>query len=178
MSQPLIADYDLELDSPACVPGADRWSARALFAEDIEQVLPYLNARLEKANYDRNAKALIWKHEGHKYAFRPREIQAAPAQDREEARQLIQGAIALVNETWVERGQIEPDNSKRSVPDLMRIFLLLPRNNCGKCGFATCMAFSAALRADNGQLTSCVLLDEPAYSGNRKDLYALWGEEK
>ena len=175
MEKDIISDYNLELDSPACVPGADRWSARVSLARDIEQVLPYLNARLEKANYDCNAKVLIWKHEGHSYAFRPGEIKAAPARDREEAKQLIEQAIALVNETWIEREQIEPDYDKRSVPDLMRIFRLLPRNNCGKCGFATCMAFAAAMRKEKTQLACCILLDEPAYCENRKDLLELFG---
>jgi len=64
------------------VPGAGTWSARASLATDIEQALACLNARLEKADYDRDAKVLIWMHEGHSYAFRPREIKSAPARDR------------------------------------------------------------------------------------------------
>jgi len=171
----LVCDYCLELDSPGCVPGADRWSARAALANDIEVVLPYLNARLEKARYDQKAKVLIWKAEGHSFAFRPHEIKAAPARDREEAGLLIVRAISLINETWGMHDRIVPDYTKRSTPDLIQTLRLLPRNNCGRCGFATCMAFSAALRADKAALSDCVLLNDPEYTENRESLYELWG---
>jgi ArsR family metal-binding transcriptional regulator len=174
-SPELISGYELELYSPPCVPGADTWSARISLAADIEQVFPYLNARLQKADYDRDAKVLIWKHEGRSYAFRPREIKAGPARDREEARRLIERAVALVNEAWAERGSIEPRYSRRRVPNLTQVYLLLPRSNCGKCGFATCMAFAAALREGKSELSRCPLLGEPSYCGNRGGLLELLG---
>ena len=174
-SNKLISDYDFELVSPGCSPGADRWSAKVTLSNDIEPVLPFLNAKLEKANYDSGAKVLVWKHDGHSYAFRPWEIKAAPARDREEAMQLVTEAVDLVNDTWVMRDQIEPDYRKRSAPDLARIYRLLPRGNCGKCGLATCMAFAAALREDKLELTACPLLEEPDYCENRRDLAELFG---
>jgi len=174
-SRALICDYELELHPPPCVPGADTWSARVSLATDIEQVLPYLNARLPKADYDREAKVLIWKHEGHSYAFRPREIKAAPARDREEARRLIERAVALVNEAWAERERIEPDYGKQRVPNLTQTYRLLPRTNCGKCEFATCMAFAAALREGRTELSRCPILDQPPYHANRASLLELLG---
>jgi ArsR family metal-binding transcriptional regulator len=142
---------------------------------DIEHVLPYLNACLEKADYDRNAKVLIWKDQGYSYAFRPREIKAAPARDREEARQLVERAVALVNDAWRKRESIEPDYGKRNVPNLSQIYRLFPRINCGKCGFATCMAFAAALREGSAELSSCPVLNEPSYRDNRSALSELLG---
>lgn len=75
---------------------------------EIDAVLPYLNAQLVGADYDHHAKILIWKDRGYNFAFRSREIKAAPAVDRMEARSLIDRAVALVNETWRDRERIEP----------------------------------------------------------------------
>jgi ArsR family metal-binding transcriptional regulator len=174
-SETLISDYELELFPPPCIPGADTWSARASLSRDIEQVLPYLNARLENADYDHGTKVLIWKDQGHSYAFRSREIKAAPAWDREEARRLVDRGVALVNEVWRERERIEPDYGKRNVPNLMQAYRLLPGTNCGKCGFATCMAFAAVLREGKTELGRCPVLEQPGYRENRKGLLELLG---
>jgi ArsR family metal-binding transcriptional regulator len=157
----LISDYELDLRSPACAPGADIWSARASLRTDISAVLPYLNARLEGADYDHNAGILIWKNQGHNFAFRSREIKAAPARDREEARVLIDQAVALTNKVWSEREGIEPSYEKRILPSLMQIYRLLPRTNCGECGSATCMAFAVRLREGDEELHRCIRTTGP-----------------
>ena len=64
--QRLIRSFRLELLEPACIPGADTWNAKARLEVDISRVLPYLNAELKDADYDHNAKVLIWKEKGKK----------------------------------------------------------------------------------------------------------------
>jgi ArsR family metal-binding transcriptional regulator len=171
--QTLIADYRLELISPPCLPGAETWSARASLDREIDAVMPYLNAQLKGADYDHETKILVWKDEGHSFAFRSREIKAAPARDREEARKLVDRAVALVNETWRGRESIEPRYEKRNVPNLMQIYRLLPRSNCGKCGFPTCMSFAAMLLEAKTELDRCAALEQPVYSDSRDALQAL-----
>ena len=166
----LIRGYELELCSPPCNPGADTWSARASLSVDINGVLPYFNARFKTAEYDHRAGILIWKDKGHSFAFRTREISATPAGDREEARQLIEEAVALVNETWATRDLIGADYTKRTVPDLMSVYRLLPRTNCGKCGFPACMAFAAALRKGKTELSRCTDLNLPEHAEKRTSL--------
>ena len=171
----LISHYDLELYSPPCIPGSDTWSARASLGADIDAVLPYLNAQLAGAEYDHKTKILVWKHQGHSYAFRSREIKAAPAHDREEARSLIDRAVALANKAWIERESIEPRYEKRTRANLMQVYRLLPRTNCDKCGCVTCMAFAARLREGETELARCPVLEQPALAGNRRDLLELLG---
>src|SRR4030043_412822 len=57
--QALVLRYDLELVSPPCHPGAATWSALASLDTEIDAVLPYLNARLERAEprWDRRPRA-------------------------------------------------------------------------------------------------------------------------
>lgn len=171
----LISSYELQLDAPPCLPGALTWSARASLPADIDEVLPYLNARLQRAEYDHGAKILIWKDRGQSFAFRSRQIKAAPARDRAEARELIERAVALVNQTWLERERIEPRCDRRPRANLMQLYRLLPRSNCGKCGCATCLAFAAGLREGEMQLAGCPELAQPACAQNRSGLLELLG---
>jgi ArsR family metal-binding transcriptional regulator len=150
-----VQGYALELIAPACVPGADMWSARAQLEADISDALPYLNARLERADYQHGPKVLIWKREGRKYAFRPHEIAVAPVQDREEARRVVEDTVALVNEVWAARHEIQPDFEPQRLPSIMEIYRRLPRSNCGECGYPTCMAYAAALREGGTDASSC-----------------------
>jgi len=172
----LIQGYEMEMCAPACHPGADSWSARAVLQTNIRELLPLLNARLEGADYDHRAGVLLWKEEGHKYAFRPEEINAAPARDREEGEQILDRAVALVNEVWSEKDSIEPSYEKRTIPDLMAIYRLLPRTRgCRACGFATCMAFAAALRNGQTELASCPELQEAAHGHELTQLREMMG---
>ncbi len=47
----LIDGYDIEVFTPPCEPGAERFAARARLTTDISVVLPYLNATLRGAVY-------------------------------------------------------------------------------------------------------------------------------
>jgi ArsR family metal-binding transcriptional regulator len=56
----LIEKYDLEVFTPPCEPGAERYAAIARLTADISEVLPYLNATLRGAVYLQSANALTW----------------------------------------------------------------------------------------------------------------------
>jgi ArsR family metal-binding transcriptional regulator len=171
----LISDYRLVLDSPPCKPGAATWSARASLDEDIHAVLPYLNRKLAGADYDHSARILVWKEGGQSFAFRSREIKAAPARDREEAHSLIERAVAMANETWRGREQIEPLYEKRARINLMQVYRLLPRTNCGECGCSTCMAFAAGLLHGSTGLDRCPVLEQPSNREHQRSLRELLG---
>lgn len=61
----LIEDYEVDVFTPPCEPGAERFSAVAKLTVDISEVLPYLNATLRGAVYLPEANALTWKKGGH-----------------------------------------------------------------------------------------------------------------
>jgi ArsR family metal-binding transcriptional regulator len=83
---------------------------------------------------------------------------------------LVDRAIALVNDIWGDRQRLEPRYDKRPVTNLMQIYRLLPRTNCGECGSGTCMAFAAALKEGDTELACCPVLIQPAHEANRKKL--------
>lgn len=117
----LIEKYDLEVFTPPCEPGAERFSAIARLTVDISEALLYLNATLRGAVYHPAANALTWKKGGHNIAFHAYEIATSNAEDREGAEKEIKGIIDLVNRTWERRAEITPDTATRQRPTPMGI---------------------------------------------------------
>ena len=169
----LIEKYDMEVFTPPCDPGAERYAARARLMADISEVLPYLNATLRGALYLPTANALTWKKGGHNIAFHAYEIASSNVEDRDAAEKELKGLIDLVNRTWERRAEITPDTVTRQRPTPMAIFKLLPQTNCKKCGEPTCYTFSLKLAAAQKKLADCPLLNEPQYAEKRLGLEAI-----
>ncbi len=166
----LIGKYDLEVFTPPCEPGAERYAARARLMVDISQILPYLNATLAGAVYLPQAQALTWKKGGHNIAFHAYEIATSNVEDRDAAEKELKGLIALVNRTWEKRGEITPDTTTRQRPTPMAIYKLLPNTNCRLCGEATCYMFALKLAASQKKIDDCPPLLEEGYAQQRRGL--------
>jgi len=169
----LIEHYDLEVFTPPCEPGAERFSAIARLVTDISPVLPYLNATLRGAVYNGAANALTWKKGGHNLAFHAYEIATSNVEDREAAIKELDGLIDLVNRTWERRAEITPDHTTRQRPTAMAVYKLLPGTNCRQCGQPSCWNFALKLVASQVALAACPPLGEPAYAERLAALEAL-----
>jgi ArsR family metal-binding transcriptional regulator len=160
----LIDKYDLEVSTPPCEPGAERFSAVARLVTDIREALPYLNATLRGAVYNAAAPALTWKKAGHNVAFHPYQIAVSNVEDRDAAIKEVDGLIRLVNRTWERREEIEPDYGMRRRPIPLEVYKLLPQTSCKACGQATCFVFATKLTLGQVELDACPVLQEPQYA--------------
>lgn len=165
----LIHGYTLELIEPPCSPGAEEWTAKAHLEDDIAGLLPYLNAEFKKARYYPDSQALVMDYETKKCSFRAHEIAATSFNDRINASDFIDNMVNFLNNIWVRRNQIEPSLEQREPPRVMDILKLLPKTNCKKCGYLTCMAFAAQLREGKEEAAKCTQLLEQ----NREKLLRL-----
>lgn len=165
MNGPLVEGYDLKLVMPECHRNADWFRATAYLPSDISEALPYINAEFGTSDYDHDAKTLLWTSNKKKYAFRPREIDIAPVESREEAERLLGSVVETINNIWRRKEEIKPNfEGKKPLPNVLDIFKLLARTNCKECGFPTCMAFATALRKDSTKLPLCPYLSPKAYA--------------
>jgi ArsR family metal-binding transcriptional regulator len=166
----LIEKYDLEVFTPPCEPGAERFSAIARLTTDVRAVLPYLNATLRGAVYNPGAPALTWKKAGHNIAFHPYQIAVSNVPDRDAAVQEIEGLIKVVNRTWERRAEIEPSYQVRRRPGMMEVYKLLPRTNCKACGDVSCFVFANKLVAGQVRWEDCPVLSETQYAEQQVQL--------
>jgi ArsR family metal-binding transcriptional regulator len=169
----LIDQYDLEVFTPPCDPGAERYAARARLRADISEALPYLNATLRGAIYFPGAVVLTWKKAGHNVAFHAYEIAVSNVKDREGAQAELKGLIELVNRTWERRAQITPSSETRQRPAPLALYKLLPNTNCKGCGEPTCFTFALKLAASQRRISDCPILLEPTYADKRAALEEL-----
>jgi ArsR family metal-binding transcriptional regulator len=160
----LIENYDLDIFTPPCDPGAERYAAKARLTVDISPVLPYLNATLRGAIYMPEANALTWKKAGHNISFHAYEIGTSNVEDRQQAEKELQGLVDLVNRTWERRSEITPDTTAHKQPTPMAIYQLLPNTNCRECGEPTCFSFALKLAAAQKTLAECGPLAESQYA--------------
>jgi ArsR family metal-binding transcriptional regulator len=160
----LIEHYELDVFTPPCEPGAERFSAIARLTADISQVLPYLNATLRGAVYHRAANALTWKKGGHNIAFHAYQLATSNVEDYEAAAKEIDGLVKLINRTWERRVEITPDYETHQRPALMTVYQLLPRTNCRQCGEPTCYTFAIKLAASQRQIADCPPLFNPQHA--------------
>ena len=163
----LIEKYDLEIFTPPCDPGTERFAAKAHLNLDISTIFPYLNATLHGAVYLPEANALTWKKGGHNIAFHAYEIATSNVEDRGEAQKELEGLIDLVNRTWERRAEIIPDTTTRQRPTPIAIYKLLPNTNCRQCGEPTCYSFALKLSVSQKKLADCPPLFEPQYAEKR-----------
>jgi ArsR family metal-binding transcriptional regulator len=166
----LIEKYDIEVFTPPCDPGAERYAAKAHLTADISEILPYLNATLRGAVYYASASALTWKKAGHNIAFHAFEIAVSNVEDRDGAEKELRGIIDLVNRTWERRAEITPDHTTHQRPTPMAIYKLLPNTNCKQCGESTCYSFALKLAVSQKNLADCPPLIEPKYAEKRAAL--------
>ena len=169
----LLQTYSLNVFSPPCEPGAERWSVKAALDDDIGGALPYLNAVLKGAIYHHAARALTWRMGGHAMAIRPREIAISNLHDQDAAATEVRRVADLINRTWERRAEITPSVEMRQRLKPMDVYKLLPATNCRACRQPTCFTFALQVTAGDAQPEQCPPLFTEAYREKRDKLLAL-----
>lgn len=167
----LIESYELEIAVATHSTEHFEYEAIARLAVDIRPVLPYLNATLSRALYVPSRPSLSWRYETHNVGFWPDRIAVDDLESREQAQEMIDYLVDLVNQTWEKRGQIEPDDSTHLRRQPLEFYRLLPRTNCKLCGEETCFNFALKLTTDQIELNRCPpLTQDPALAEQRTQL--------
>lgn len=167
--------YDLEMVSPPCDPGSERWSAFVRLRQDIAEVLPYLNTLWRGAIYDHENHVLTMVRGGRRYTLRPYQIAIGNLEDRQEAQRVADRVVREINDTWGRREQIVPNYERRRPPTVLEVFKLLPGGNCKQCGDPTCFVFATKLVAAQADLQRCPRLFEAQFSERARELAQLLG---
>ena len=145
--------------------------AIATFQADISLSFPYVNAELGGWDYDQVNQVLLLKlSDGKWITLHPQKIAIRGIRDMEEAHALLAWIQGQINDIYERRETITPRSVSQAGLKIMEILKLLPLTNCRACGYATCMAYAAALR--EGEITpkDCPPLWEEKYREKREKL--------
>lgn len=169
----LIDSYDIELYCPPCEPGTEVWAATATTDAELSELLPYVNALVDRGEYTPGVPALVWRDGAHKLFLKAHEVGVNNLNDRADAEREVARIVKFLNETWDDRANITPDYTTRTKPNVLEVLKLLPRTNCGQCGVPSCMAFAVALAKGDKSFAECPPLMLEEESHNREKLAEL-----
>lgn len=172
----LIEHYDLKIHTLPSDTGVERFSALADLAVDISEVLPYLNATLPGANYQRATNTLMASKGAYHLTVYARQIAIGNVADYDVAVAEIGELIGLINRTWERRAELAPVFETRQRLPLMTVYRLLPQTNCKQCGEPTCYSFAIKLTASHYRPTDCPPVCDPVHAENLAALQDLIGD--
>jgi ArsR family metal-binding transcriptional regulator len=147
--------------------------AIATFTADISPSFPYVNAELGGWDYDQTNQALLLKlADGKWVTLHPHKIALRGARDQEECHALLRWITGQINEIFDRRDRLTPRYVSQAGLKVIEILKLTPMTNCKACGYATCMAYAAALREGEIGLADCPPLWEDKYGEKQVRLQA------
>jgi ArsR family metal-binding transcriptional regulator len=138
----LLKGYRKEIFRPDCNPNFQSVHCHAYLETNISGVLPYLNTVLGGNTYTQDPPSVTFKVHGKLITVHSQVIAINALKDEEEADKILRWLTQEINDTWEKREQIKPSFQGISKPQVLEILKLLPRNNCRRCGQATCLVFS------------------------------------
>jgi len=141
----------------------------AYFDRDITETLPYLNAVIKGASYNKNAPTLTYTKERRIINLYNIKVTIAKADDIIDAWKVLDEVKGLVNNTYENKNTIKPSYEEKIKITALQIYGWLPKSNCRACGEATCLAFACKLLLGEQKLVRCVPLStESKFSESKK----------
>jgi ArsR family metal-binding transcriptional regulator len=127
----------------------------AYFDRDITELLPYLNAVIKGASYNKNASTLTYAKQCRLINLYNIKVTVARADDIIDAWMVLDEVKKLINDTYRRRDTIKPSYEEKIKVTALQIYGWLPKTNCRACGEITCLAFAVRLLLDEQKLKNC-----------------------
>jgi len=141
----------------------------AYFNREITEILPYINAVIKGASYNKGSSTLTYAKERRLINLYNIKITIAKADDIIDAWHILDEVKALINNTYKNRAGIKPNYEEKVKVTALQIYGWLPKSNCKACGEATCLAFAVRLLQREQKLSKCVPLStESKFAENNK----------
>ena len=156
----LLKTYSKEIFRPECNPGFESVHCIAHLDQNIEPVLPYLNAVLGGFEYLKDPPAVIFRSQGKLITVHGNKIAINALRDEAEADKILDWLKREINVTWQNREDIQPSYEGAPKPKIIEVLKLLPKTNCRDCGMPTCMVFAARMAEGVKGVEDCPGLDQ------------------
>ncbi|MCM8763124.1 MAG: hypothetical protein NC829_01970 [Candidatus Omnitrophica bacterium] len=146
-----------------CIADPKKIRLIAYFSCDISEILPYLNAVIKGASYNKNAPTLTYTKGQRVINLYNIKVAIAKADDIIDAWNILNEIKGLINKTYQNRDKIKPNYEEKIKVTALQIYGWLPKTNCKACGEATCLAFAVKLLLGEQKLENC----KPLFSDDK-----------
>lgn len=128
---------------------------------DVSGLLPYVNAVATQPELFEIPSFIRFVLQGVYIALYPEQCFMSGLDDREHARLSAMNLMAFLNDVNKRRRHIAPKFKYFKQASILELLKILPRTNCGKCGFASCMTFAAMLSKQKTVPARCPYMGLP-----------------
>jgi ArsR family metal-binding transcriptional regulator len=153
-----------------CIADPEKIRVIAEVSDEIHEVFPYLNTVLTGCIYNHPALTLTIRNEEKLVTLHTKHVTMTLIEDEKEAREILDKLRDLINETYKNRSQIEPNYSEGDHLKPSDIQKLLPGTNCKECGLRSCLAFAFKLVDQKIEIAKCIPLFSGQFNEKRKVL--------
>jgi DNA-binding CsgD family transcriptional regulator/ArsR family metal-binding transcriptional regulator len=154
--------FSLKLPSPVGEGTSPRLIAEFTLSADVCELAPYINAVAQKAVFHQKPPYIRFVLDATLCTLFENRGSASAFCDREQALDFLEKLLVFLNHIHRNRDSIRPNYKIQDTMSVLNLFRILPRSNCGKCGFASCMAFAVALSRQRASIPGCPGLNRPA----------------
>jgi len=158
------------IETSPCLAEKELFKGITRASADLTEILPYLNAVIEKPNYQPNSSSLVFKEGIIGFTLQGSNINITRFANMTELYELLDWIKELINATYESREFIEPNHKARKITPTLVIYNLLPKTNCKECGEQSCMAFATMLNKFDAEIDDCPLLRQSGYAELRDKL--------
>lgn len=152
-----------------CVADSAKIRLIAYFSCDISEILPYLNAVIKNASYNKNTPTLTYTRGRRVINLYNIKVAIAKADDIIDAWKNLDEVRGLINKTYTNKATLKPNYEQKIRVTPFQVYGWLPKTNCGSCGEATCLAFAVKLLLGEQRLSACLpLFSQTQYSEKKK----------
>lgn len=159
-----------------CLADPDKIRITAELTDDIQDVLPYLNATLRGCTYNHNAQNLTLKKDGRQITFHPKEIAITKLEDENKAREILEWLKDLINKTYDNRENIKPKFDNWMILSPLSLSSSLPGEKCEDCLAKGCYDFAWKLIDSEVNIMQCKPLFTSEFKEKREKVLGLLKE--
>ncbi len=139
----------------------ERMCAHFRLDAEVSALFPYINGVAQSAAFFEKPLFIRFMLDGILCGLYPHHGVAAPFAGREEALGFLERLLVFLNDIHRRLDALVPNHKRWKPVPVLDIFRLLPRTNCRECGYATCLAFAAALSQQKTFPKRCPALARP-----------------
>ena len=154
-----LESIDLSFIQP-CTTDSKRIRIMSNLSKNISDIFPYLNSHIKTGIYNKKANTFVFNKEHIIITMFEESINVAKLLNETEAFEILDYLKDLINYVDKNRDNITPNYEIRKLPSPIEIYTYLPKLNCKKCGFTTCLAFATKFVKGETNLNKCIPLNE------------------